>query len=60
MGKNGLFYQLGRSGALKSIEGMKKKMIQDLSPELGDQGAEEFVNQIIQMYDKFMKDINKK
>ncbi len=50
--KNGGYYQLGHRGRLSNLEGFRKKLIQELSPELGSA----FVTKLV---DKVLKDIKK-
>jgi RHS repeat-associated protein len=62
VGKNGLYYQLGRSGALKKWDAIKKDITKKLSPEIGDKATEEILKKIYEMIKPVLndKDKNKK
>jgi len=46
IGKNGHFFQKGYSGSMKNFNGIVGKILQDLTPVLGDQGAKKVVEEI--------------
>ncbi len=54
--KNGGYYQLGHRGRLSNSEGFRKKLIQELAPELGEDFATKLVDTVL---DDIQKQINK-
>ena len=53
--KNGGYYQLGHRGRLSNSEGFRKKLIQELAPELGEDFATKLVDTVLDDIQKQIK-----
>lgn len=59
VGKNDQFYQLGRKGALKKWNALRKQMIKDLTLEVGGKTAEEIADKTYEMIKPIFNDEKK-